>query len=300
MEVAAARELLAKARACEEALELSLDASLPFEGLEPMDAALAAAAALGLSSPRVGEVGARRAAVASVLERVAAALVEVSADMGHARGLVNEAQGLGLGEARDVVALEKMLDMPEEQLLRLMLGAAQGRGDATRVAAIKQRIKEIFFESFGGVFTLDAFKYLRDRDEYGRSSSSLGGVNDKGLAAGMLAFTKTAIPTSLTTRGFEFPYGRDEDGGGDDDDDDLDNAFGYGGWADDEEHAAAVARRQLAVALFRNVMGYMGDRQLQYPVMLAREVLKEGFEVVELRDELYCQVGKRRASPARG
>jgi predicted HTH domain antitoxin len=40
-------------------------------------------------------------------------------------------------------------------------------------------------------------------------------------------------------------------------------------------------------------MGYMGDRVMSFPNMLAREVLEKGIQQPELRDEIYIQLIKQ-------
>ena len=40
-------------------------------------------------------------------------------------------------------------------------------------------------------------------------------------------------------------------------------------------------------------MGFMGDRVMSFPNMLAREVLEKGIQQPELRDEIYIQLIKQ-------
>ncbi len=49
---------------------------------------------------------------------------------------------------------------------------------------------------------------------------------------------------------------------------------------------------KLAKTVFKNVMGYMGERQYNYPVLLAKEILQICLENEGIRDEVYCQVHK--------
>jgi myosin heavy subunit len=48
-----------------------------------------------------------------------------------------------------------------------------------------------------------------------------------------------------------------------------------------------------ALSIFQNVLGYMGDRKMQFPEMLASEILNEGLENPELADEIYIQIIKQ-------
>lgn len=82
------------------------------------------------------------------------------------------------------------------------------------------------------------------------------GVHNDHLKKGMLSWTNEPLHTSLTR-------------------------------LDDAEH------KRLATRVFKNIMGYMGDRQYSYPTMLAHEVTKMGIDEPGLRDEIYCQLVKQ-------
>jgi hypothetical protein len=61
-----------------------------------------------------------------------------------------------------------------------------------------------------------------------------------------------------------------------------------------EDDFYSVAQlEQRAVALFQNVLGYMGDRKIQYPEMVVVELLQEGLARPQLVDEIYLQVMKQ-------
>jgi len=48
-----------------------------------------------------------------------------------------------------------------------------------------------------------------------------------------------------------------------------------------------------AILTFKNIMGFMGDRVMSFPNMLAREVLEKGIQQPDLRDEIYIQIIKQ-------
>ena len=54
---------------------------------------------------------------------------------------------------------------------------------------------------------------------------------------------------------------------------------------------AAKNKRALEIQL--NIMGYMGDKHMPYPAMLASDVLKTGVQDKDFRDEIYCQLIKQ-------
>jgi len=51
---------------------------------------------------------------------------------------------------------------------------------------------------------------------------------------------------------------------------------------------------------FKNIVGYMGDKIVQYPAMLARDLLQRGFDFPELRPEIYLQIIKQLNGNPRG
>jgi len=54
-----------------------------------------------------------------------------------------------------------------------------------------------------------------------------------------------------------------------------------------------VVKNKRALEIHLNIMGYMGDKHMPYPAMLAQDVLKTGVQDKELRDEIYCQLIKQ-------
>jgi len=48
-----------------------------------------------------------------------------------------------------------------------------------------------------------------------------------------------------------------------------------------------------ALEIHKKLLGYMGDKQMPFPAMLAQDVLRKGFEHKGLRDEIYMQIIKQ-------
>ena len=49
----------------------------------------------------------------------------------------------------------------------------------------------------------------------------------------------------------------------------------------------------MAPFFLADIMGFMGDRVMSFPNMLAREVLEKGIQEPDLRDEIYVQIIKQ-------
>merc|ERR1711871_1425159 len=50
---------------------------------------------------------------------------------------------------------------------------------------------------------------------------------------------------------------------------------------------------KVAIQIFKDLLGYMGDKQMPFPAMLAQDILRKGFEYKVLRDEIYLQIIKQ-------
>lgn len=48
-----------------------------------------------------------------------------------------------------------------------------------------------------------------------------------------------------------------------------------------------------ALNMFKNILGYSGDRHYSYPTMLAQDILLHGLHSESLADEIYCQLIKQ-------
>jgi len=190
--------------------------------------------------------------------------------------LVETATQLRVDQEADVEAMVKILLMPQSDLFHVHGSAFQAqikdareKGDLAAQNEALGRLKHLYFS--GGPFTLSAFKHSRSQEEFAQSitpSHAADGVTSEG----MWLHSKLPLPTTLTVKGFQCPPATEEHE------------------PSKEERAQAKELHKTALRLNKNVLGYMGDRQLQYPAMLARELVKEGYDKEELRDELYCQV----------
>lgn len=56
---------------------------------------------------------------------------------------------------------------------------------------------------------------------------------------------------------------------------------------------------KLALQIHKDLLGYMGDKQMPFPAMLAQDILRKGYEYKPIRDEIYLQVIKQLSSNPR-
>eukprot|EP00968_Pinguiococcus_pyrenoidosus_P001894 scaffold94_cov254-Pinguiococcus_pyrenoidosus.AAC.8 len=52
-------------------------------------------------------------------------------------------------------------------------------------------------------------------------------------------------------------------------------------------------KNRLALQINKSILGYMGEKQMSFPAMLAQNILQKGLDDAELRDEIYLQVLKQ-------
>ncbi len=50
---------------------------------------------------------------------------------------------------------------------------------------------------------------------------------------------------------------------------------------------------KLAIQIHKDLLGYMGDKQLPFPAMLAQDILRKGYEYKAIRDEIYLLIIKQ-------
>jgi len=50
---------------------------------------------------------------------------------------------------------------------------------------------------------------------------------------------------------------------------------------------------KVALQIHKDLLGYMGDKQLPFPAMLAQDILRKGYEFKAIRDEIYMQIIKQ-------
>ena len=143
-----------------------------------------------------------------------------------------------------------------EELTKLQLKAAVALKDKQRVTRTTIKLKDLFFEKAGTMFVFH--KYPRFHPPAQWADQKFLSMNKQELANGMLRWTKTPIHAPLTQVN-------------------PDNKVAF----------------RLAKNLFKNVLGYMGDKSYGHQDSLAQELLQSALDTKEVRTEVYCQLIKQ-------
>jgi len=150
-----------------------------------------------------------------------------------------------------------LFETGETEFVKMQLQAAMKQKDKDRVIGKTIRLKELFFEKAGDMFRFKNYPKLFNNLEW--ANLKLISFKKDELAAGMLEFTVDPIHAPLT----QLPKTKEN----------------------------PVYKNGPKV--FKNILGYMGDRKYQAPNILASELLTLCLQQKELRDEVYCQLIKQ-------
>eukprot|EP00163_Fabomonas_tropica_P034913 TRINITY_DN997_c0_g1_i2.p1 TRINITY_DN997_c0_g1~~TRINITY_DN997_c0_g1_i2.p1 ORF type:complete len:252 (+),score=54.53 TRINITY_DN997_c0_g1_i2:303-1058(+) len=173
---------------------------------------------------------------------------------------------------------------PVSLLSRLSTTNPPARGDAEKATEVTIAIKNDIFEKAGDQYELDKYEGYRTATNFSQKkmfgkvclhSLSLAlslylcctlthSVHhhhhlalQEALKASMKVWTKSPIPTSLTRL------------------------------------APGPLGAQLATKMFKNILGFMGDRKYNYPAALLHEIIDTCIGNRAMRDEVYCQLLKQ-------
>lgn len=146
-----------------------------------------------------------------------------------------------------------VLCLSEEKYLQLQLKTAKSLHDPARAIRIMIKLKDVFFETHGTMIVWAQYGNFRTREAF--ANAQLLPIGREKLVTGMLKWTKKPVPTSLTNMG--------------------------------------PMASKTATKLFKNILGFMGDRTIPYPQMLAQDLLNQCLANADLRDEVYCLIIKQ-------
>jgi len=142
----------------------------------------------------------------------------------------------------------------EDKFRLLQLNAARQATDHQRIITTTIRLKELFFETAKDVYLFPRYPGLQAPSLW--AETKFVSLDRRALATGMFKWTENVIHDPLTKM--------------------KDSVIS-----------------ELAVTMFKNVMGYMGDKPYASPDMLAQELIRNCLNQPALVDEVYCQVMKQ-------
>jgi hypothetical protein len=173
-------------------------------------------------------------------------------DKARMTATLEEAKRLAFSSA-EIEKIAELLALPEEDFVKLQLKKAAELEDPVRVINRTIRLRSLFLDKHKAMFEPHLFPKLRSPETF--ASSKLLASSKKKLAEGMMYFSKTAVPMSLT---------------------ELEPAL-----------------NKEATGLFKCLLMYSGERPNPYPPAMALQVLQTGVAQPELRAEIYMQLIKQ-------
>lgn len=177
-------------------------------------------------------------------------------DEAKMRDVLAEAQA-SFYTSSDLQEIERVLALPEADLTKMQLKKAIELNDPQRVIHREVALKMMFLRQNHRQFEFSRFGRMRDPVEYACAKFMSFMKNKTKIAEGMLKFDSKPIHISLIE--MEDPK-----------------------------------ESKLAVKMFKNVLGYMGDRKYANPPQLATDILTQCLNgTEEIRLEIFCQIMKQ-------
>mmetsp|Transcript_14936 Transcript_14936/g.28233 ORF Transcript_14936/g.28233 Transcript_14936/m.28233 type:complete len:3070 (+) Transcript_14936:85-9294(+) len=173
----------------------------------------------------------------------------------HMKEVLQRARDLKM-TTKNIEKIESYLEnTSDEKLMQAQIRAATALQDMGRKVKISIRLKNWYLKKYKEQFELANFTKLRT--PAGWAALKVFTMNREQLANGMLKHSKYDIHAAMT----EMTHG--------------------------------VGNNAMARKMFKNLMGYMGDRQYQNPMALSEEICEVGLNNEDLRDELYLHCLKQ-------
>lgn len=171
------------------------------------------------------------------------------------RDILNRAETIKL-DTPNIQELRRLLfHTSEEKLVQLQLKAAVALSDLGRRVRLTLKLKDLFFKKQGAMFAIDKFPRYRDPSDW--ADLKLLTLNREKLAGGMRKHTTDPIHAALTE-------------------------------THEDSKKETVAKR-----MFKNILGFMGDRSYSSPITLCQELLQNALLDKWVGDELYLQLVKQ-------
>lgn len=255
--------LLQQLVACREFQEACVNA--PVVQLEQLELAVAMADSLSYSTEATESTRDLWLKVCDIDEKAKACVRTLPPD--DMKRVVVEGDSLRM-KTEEIEHLRTLLyRTPEEKFVQLQLKAAVNNQDPARRIRLTIKLKDIFLKRSGDQFQLNKFDKLRTPKEW--AAESFFTWDKDALAQTFWKHTMDSIHATM------IDFYRDSREG---------------------EEELCEGYEKTAIKLFKNILGFMGDRQLPFPTILCREILEAGMQNPKLRDEIFLQLIKQLTS----
>eukprot|EP00736_Rhodelphis_marinus_P009729 Rmarinus@m.14910 len=208
----------------------------------------------GYKTDAVENVRATHEKVVTIITEMKASLDVLEPELMEAA--LAKAEQINLVTEETKLLVKFLRETTEKAFVTMQKDRAEELGDKKRVANLLVRLKNIDLEEHGHLYAMIDFEDLRDPDEWAKMKKTVFSSRDKIRSNKMLLWSNKPIHATLTK---------------------LANP-------DDVT---------LALDLFRNIMGIMGDIKLEYVDQLENELLSKCEARASIRDEVYIQLMKQ-------
>ncbi|ETO28705.1 hypothetical protein RFI_08419 [Reticulomyxa filosa] len=261
-----------------ETIRVLLNEGMKENNLNNVRDGLQQAANIGYSKAIVKKADAYFAQLNSFQSKAEAALQ--SFNISEIKNLLDVAKQWNINTPQITQMKDLLNNTSPEKVLQIQLSKSK---DVKQVCKVTYKLKTIFFERNPHKYEWEKFpKFLHPKAWAKTSRTPFG--RDK-LRSEFFVFTKTPIHHPLTDMRTT-----------------TERAVVSGG--------AAISKfsvlKSEALQMFKDIMGYMGDRHYAQPILLVRDILRKCMTHSPLRTEVYCQIVKqltknpRRVSEERG
>jgi len=183
--------------------------------------------------------------------------------------VLDRANGLKFPHRSPVIekVIELLYNTSQDEFVKLQLKASVKVGNKERIIATTVKLREIALKRTAQLFAFKKFMLMMDPEAWARKK--LLCMDRKKLAASMRVHSRSPIHHCLLRSAhYKDSYYKDK------------------------------PLKQVAKILFKNILGYMGDRRYQpgQELILAQELLTNCVQYKQLRAEVYCQLMKQLTS----
>jgi len=183
---------------------------------------------------------------------------------------------------------ELLYSTEEDKFVGMQLSVARQMADNQRIIATTIHLNGLYFQNFGDLYALGRFPRIYPPTVW--AEMKFLSLDRQALASSMIKWTENPIHDSLTKVG-EFHSMVDQPQQQPAASPLMMNGMSAARPTMDPKLVESL--NSTAKSMFKNIMGFMGDKQYGEALVLAQEILKTGLEKPALIDEIYCQLMKQ-------